>query len=146
MAIRLVFNPKSGWIGTAKSEPITYRELHILMMSAQGYSNKEIAEHLGIAYQTVKNNFYRLMKKLGAKTNAQALLLAMQSGMISIEHISDDMDESLSLTLEQRKEIKDNIMQEIDKVSKMGKEEAEDYMAEQNWKALNIRKRKKSNQ
>ena len=56
------------------------------------------------------------------------------------------MDESLSLTLEQRKEIKDNIMQEIDKVSKMGKEEAEDYTAEQNWKALNIRKRKKSNQ
>ena len=144
MAIRLVFNPKSGWNGQAKSEPITYREMHILSMSAQGYSNKEIAEFLGIAYQTVKNNFHKLMKKLGAKTNAQALLLAMQSGMISIEHISDDMDESLSLTLEQRKEIHSNIMKEIDKVSKMDKEEAEIYMAEQNRKALNIRKRKKS--
>ena len=132
MAIRLVFNPKSGWMGKAKSEPITYREVHILMMSAQGYSNKEIAEHLGIAYQTVKNNFYKLMKKLGAKTNAQALLLAMQSGMIKLEIISNDMDESLSLTLEQRKEIKADIMREIDKVNGMGKEEAERYMAEQN--------------
>ena len=144
MAIRLVFNPKSGWTGKVKSEPISYREMHILSLSAQGYSNKEIAEALGLAYQTVKNNFHRLMKKLGAKTNAQALLLAMQSGMISIEHISDDMDESLSLTLEERKEIKEGIMEEIEKIGKMSKGEAEKYMAEQNRKALNIRKRRES--
>lgn len=140
MAIRLVFNPKSGWMGKTKSEPITYREMHILSLSAQGYSNKEIAEALGLAYQTVKNNYHRLMKKLGAKTNAQALLLAMQSGMISIEHISDDMDESLSLTLEQRKEIKEYIMEEIEKINKMSKDAAERYMAEQNWKALGSKK------
>ncbi len=144
MAIRLVFNPKSGWTGKVKSEPITYREMHILSLSAQGYSNKEIAEALGLAYQTVKNNFHRLMKKLGAKTNAQALLLAMQSDMISIEWISDDMDESLSLTLKQREEIKEGIMQDIEKIKKMSKDEAERYMAEQNRKALNIRKRRKS--
>ena len=136
MAIRLVFNPRSGWTGKVKSEPITYREMHILSLSAQGYSNKEIAEALGLAYQTVKNNFHRLMKKLGAKTNAQALLLAMQSGMISIEYISDDMDESLSLTVGQREEIKSYILDEIDKISKMPKEEAERYMAEQNMKAI----------
>jgi DNA-binding CsgD family transcriptional regulator len=144
MAIRLVFNPKSGWTGKVKSEPITYREMHILSMSAQGYSNKEIAEFLGIAYQTVKNNFHKLMKKLGAKTNAQALLLAMQSGMISIEYISDDMDESLPK--EKRDEARLYMMQEIEKVNKMSKDEAEKYMAEQNWKALNIKKRKKNNQ
>jgi DNA-binding CsgD family transcriptional regulator len=136
MATRLVFNPKYGWTGKAKSQPITYREMHILMMAAQGYSNKEIAEHLDIAYQTVKNNFHRLMKKLGAKNNTQALLKAIESGMISIEQISDDMDESLSLTIEQRKEIHDDVMREIEKVSKMDKEEAERYTAEQNWKAI----------
>lgn len=145
MAIRLVFNPKSDWTGKVKSEPITYREMHILSLSAQGYSNKEIAEFLGLAYQTVKNNFYRLMRKLGAKTNAQALLVAMQSDMISIEYISDDVDESLSLTLEQRKEIKEDLMQDIEKIGKMSKGEAERYMAEKNWRALNIKKRRKSN-
>jgi len=134
MAIRLVFNPKAGWKGTAKSEPITYREMHILSMSAQGYSNKEIAEALGIAYQTVKNNFHKLMTKLGAKNNAHALLLAMQSGMINIEYISEALDESLPL--EEREAAKLHVMQEIDKVSKMGKEEAEKYMAEQNMKAI----------
>jgi len=134
MAIRLIFNPKSGWRDHLKSVPITYREMHILSMSAQGYSNKEIAEALGIAYQTVKNNFSKLMSKLGAKNNAHALLLAMQSRMITIEHISDDLDESLPK--ETRDASRLHVMQEIEKVDKMGKEEAEDYMAEQNWRAL----------
>jgi len=144
MAIRLVFNPKSGWTGKVRSEPITYREMHILSLSAQGYSNKEIAELLGIAYQTVKNNFHRLMKKLGAKTNAQALLLAMQSDMISIEWISDDIDESLSLSLEQRKEIKEDIMQDIEKFGKMSEDERERFIEERHWEALNIRRKRKS--
>jgi DNA-binding CsgD family transcriptional regulator len=144
MAIRLVFNPKSGWTGKVKSEPITYREMHILMLSAQGHSNKEIGEILGIAYQTVKNNFHRLMKKLGAKTNAQALLLAMQSDMISIEMISDDMDESLSLTLEQRKEIKESVMQDIEEYGKLSKDERERFIEERHRENLNIRKRRKT--
>lgn len=134
MAIRLVFNPKVGWKGEAKSEPITYREMHILNLAAHGYSNKEIAETLGIAYQTVKNNFHKLMKKLGAKNNAHALILAMQSRLITVELVSDDMDELLPL--EEREAAKLNIMQEIDKISEMGKEEADVYMAEQHWKAL----------
>lgn len=144
MAIRLVFNPSSGWTGKAKSEAITYREMHILSLSAQGHSNKEIAEILGLAYQTVKNNFHKLMKKLGAKTNAQALLLAMQSDMISIEWISDDMDESLSLTLEQRKEMKEDIMQDIEKFEKMSRDERERFIEERHSEGLNIRKRRKS--
>ena len=84
------------------------------------------------------------MKKLGAKTNAHALFLAMQAGFISIEGISDDMDKSLHLSQKEREEIRLDIMQEIEKISKMSKDEAERYMAEQNWKALNIRKRKKN--
>ena len=83
------------------------------------------------------------MKKLGAKTNAQALLLAMQSDMISIEMISDDMDESLSLTLEQRKEIKEDIMQDIEKFEKLSKDERERFIEERHRENLKIRKRRK---
>lgn len=113
-------------------------------MAAQGFSNKEIAEKLGLAYQTIKNNFHNMMKKLGAKNNVHALLLAMQSGMISIEQISDDMDKDLPLTPEQRKKIYLNTMKEIDKINKMSHEDAENYLWEQNYKALNIRKKKKN--
>ena len=134
MAMRLVFNPKCGWTGRVKSESITYREMHILIMASHGYSNKEIAEALGIAYQTVKNNFHRLMKKLGAGTSAHALLLAMEAGLISIEMVSKDMDESVPK--EERDEAKLHIEQEVEKVSKMTKDDAKRYMAEANRKAL----------
>jgi len=134
MAVRLVFNPKAGWTGKVKSQPITYREMHILIMNSQGYSNKEIAEGLGIAYQTVKNNFSRLMKKLGATNNANALLLAIQAGLITIEVISEELDESIPK--EQREKARLYMIQEEEKMKGMSEEEAEEYMAEQNRKAL----------
>jgi DNA-binding CsgD family transcriptional regulator len=140
MAIRLVFNPKSGWTGKVKSQPITEREMFILILSAQGNSNKEIAESLGIAYQTVKNNFSRLMRKLGATNNANALVIAMQSGMISLEVISDELDESLPQ--EKRDRAKIYIEQEREKTKGMSKEELEEYMEEKSGEALGIRKKK----
>ena len=134
MAVRLVFNPQTGWKGSVKSEPITWKEMNILVMLAEGNSHQEIADSFGIKYQTVKNNISRLNKKLGAKNSTNALLLAMDAGLISLEIISDDLDESLPK--EKRKEARLHIMQEIEKVSKMGKEEAEGYMAEQNRRAI----------
>ena len=134
MAIRLVFNPKAGWTGEVRSKPITYREMHILIMASHGYSNKEIAEALGIAYQTVKNNFHRLMRKLGAGSSAHALLIAMEAGLITVEMVSNDMDESVAK--EEREETRLYLEQEIEKVSKMTKGEAERYMAEANLRAL----------
>ena len=136
MAIRLVFNPKSGWTGEVRSKPITYREMHILIMASQGYSNREIAEVLGIAYQTVKNNLHRLMKKLGAGNSAHALLLAIEGGLISIEMVSKEMDESVPR--EERDEARLHVEQEIEKVSKMTKDEAERYMAESNRRVLDL--------
>jgi DNA-binding CsgD family transcriptional regulator len=116
VSIRLVFNPEMGGVGKAKSEQITYREMHILAMAAEGYSNKEIAENLGIKYQTVKNNLYRLTKKLGAKNTTHALLLAMDAGWISIDIVSDDMDEDLSP--ERREIARIRMQKEPKKVSK----------------------------
>ena len=44
MSIRLVFNPQTGWKGSVKSEEISFRELTILTMIAQGDSYEKIAE------------------------------------------------------------------------------------------------------
>lgn len=84
MSIRLVFEPEDGWTGAAKSEPLTMRETFILGLAAEGYSNKEIAEALGIKYQTV------LTQNPGAKNNVHALKLAMQAGLMRIEMIADE--------------------------------------------------------
>jgi len=128
MAIRLVFNPRMGWSGEAKSKPVTYREMEILVMSAEGYSHREIAESLGVKYQTVKNNLYKLGKKLGAENSAHALLLAMEAGMIQIEMIHPALDPDLSPEMRERARIE--TMREIEKVDKMSEEERERYFEE----------------
>ncbi len=134
MSIRLVFEPENGWTGKAKSEPLNVRETFILALAAQGYSNKEIAEQLGIKYQTVKNNFHKLTQKLGAKNNVHALKIAIQAGLIKIEMISDEIDESLSV--EERERARLSVEAHRKKMEGMTKEEAEDYMLKRNAEML----------
>jgi DNA-binding CsgD family transcriptional regulator len=90
MSIRLVFRPKTGWSNEAKSVPITYRELELLCLIGQGNDYKEAAEILGLTYPTVKNYMHKMAKKLGAKNMANAIVIALQAGMIRIEIAPDD--------------------------------------------------------
>lgn len=134
MSIRLVFEPENGWTGKAKSEELTVREMVILVMAAQGNSNKEIADLLGIKYQTVKNSFHKLTKKLGAKNSLHALMLAMQAGFIKVEMVSDEIDGSL--TEEERERVRKRREVFWKKAEKMSEEEFREYMWEHNRKVL----------
>ena len=89
MSIRLVFRPKTGWLNEAKSVPITYRELELLCLVGQGKDYKEAAELMGIKYPTVRNYMHKIAKKLGANNMVNAIVIALQAGMIKIE-IADD--------------------------------------------------------
>jgi len=89
MSIRLVFRPKTGWLSEAKSVPITYRELELLCLVGQGSDYKEAAESMGIKYPTVRNYMHKIAKKLGANNMVNAIVIAIQAGMIKVE-ISDD--------------------------------------------------------
>ncbi len=89
MSIRLVFRPKTGWLNEAKSVPITYRELELLCLIGQGSDYKGAAELMGLTYPTVKNYMHKIAKKLGANNMVNAIVIALQAGMIKIE-IADD--------------------------------------------------------
>jgi len=89
MSIRLVFRPKTGWLNEAKSVPITYRELELLCLIGQGNDYKGAAELMGLTYPTVKNYMHKIAKKLGANNMVNAIVIALQAGMIRIE-IGDD--------------------------------------------------------
>ena len=89
MSIRLVFQPKTGWSNEAKSVPISYRELELLCLIGEGNDYKKAAELIGIKYPTVKNYMHKIAKKLGAGNIANAIVIALQAGMIDIE-IRDD--------------------------------------------------------
>ena len=65
-------------------ENITVREQEILLLSAQGMGNKEIAEHLNVSLSTVKNYFVEIFSKLNAGSRTEAVITALRAGIISI--------------------------------------------------------------
>ena len=58
-------------------------ELKILQEVAGGYSNKEIASHLGLAESTVKNRLSVLFEKIGVLDRTQAAIYALTRGIAS---------------------------------------------------------------
>ena len=58
------------------------RELALLQMLGEGNSNKEIARRLDLQEVTIKVNLTRLFTKLGAKNRAQAVAIAIKSGLL----------------------------------------------------------------
>jgi LuxR family transcriptional regulator, maltose regulon positive regulatory protein len=60
-------------------EPLSGRELEILELLAQGFTNQEIAEHLYISLATVKTHNSNIFGKLGVKNRMQAVALTRKS-------------------------------------------------------------------
>jgi len=61
---------------------LSSREKEILLLLAQGYSNKEIAEKLVVSPSTVNTHRGNLMTKLGLNTRRELILYARQRGLI----------------------------------------------------------------
>ena len=66
------------------AEPLTERELQVLSLVAQGYSNKAIGGELGICERTVKNHISYIMTKLQASDRTHAVVTAIRLGWLAI--------------------------------------------------------------
>ncbi len=75
--------------GTENSEfafqPLSSREMEILSCITKGQSNKEIAQHLGISRQTVKNHMTSILRKLAVNDRTQAAVYALRRGWIRLQ-------------------------------------------------------------
>lgn len=76
----------SGPLGDGDTEldlevPLTKRELEVLKQLAFGLTNKEIAEALGISYETVKEHVQHVLRKLGVSDRTQAAVWAVRKGL-----------------------------------------------------------------
>lgn len=63
-------------------EPLTNREQTILLELAQGKSNKEVANALGISVRTVETHRNNIKKKLGISSTAGLTRYAMEHGVL----------------------------------------------------------------
>ena len=63
-------------------EPLTDREIEILLILSKRLSNHEIAEKLFISPETVKRHLYNIFQKFDVKTRKQAIAKAKSLGML----------------------------------------------------------------
>ncbi len=62
---------------------LTDREIEVLRLIAEGYSNKEIGDQLFISHRTVDTHRTNLMKKLDAHNIAGLIKFAIKNGMVN---------------------------------------------------------------
>ncbi len=63
-------------------EPLSDREREVLVLVAQGASNRDIAERLVITEGTVKNHVSNILAKLQASNRTQAANIARRQGLV----------------------------------------------------------------
>ncbi|MFQ5770395.1 MAG: response regulator [bacterium] len=65
---------------------LTGRELEVINLIAEGLSNKEIAQRLFIATQTVKNHVHNILDKLQLQTRLEAVQYAHERNLLKKKH------------------------------------------------------------
>jgi len=68
---------------TEDLDALTRREIEILSLVATGLSNQEIAQRLVLSNETVKTHVSHILRKLGIRDRAQAVVAAYESGLVN---------------------------------------------------------------
>jgi DNA-binding NarL/FixJ family response regulator len=64
--------------------PLSEREIEIINLMAKGFANKQIAGHLNVSEQTIKNHITSILSKLDANARTEAVVKAIKRGLINI--------------------------------------------------------------
>ncbi len=73
--------PSSNGKPSRERAQLSQREREIIVLIAQGYKNKEIAEKMFITEQTVKNHLHNVFDKLGVSDRLELALYAIHNSL-----------------------------------------------------------------
>jgi two-component system response regulator NreC len=68
-----------------QTDGLTAREIEVMKLIAEGYTNKEVAEKLVISVKTVETHKAHIAEKLGIKSRVEWLRYARQKGWLTEE-------------------------------------------------------------
>jgi DNA-binding NarL/FixJ family response regulator len=74
--------PVASPVSPDEAPELTAREREVLALLATGHAMKVIAHRLGITYRTVAFHKYKMMQRLGIRTNAGLTTYALRSGAL----------------------------------------------------------------
>lgn len=84
VATRLAFEYCRLAQATKRSPALTDRERQMLQLIAQGQTNRQIAQQMNLALQTVKNTLSGLYAKLESANRAEAVARAVREGWVTL--------------------------------------------------------------
>ena len=82
---RMIPGPTACERSDGDSGKLTMREIQVLQMAADGSTNKEVAERLSIAPDTVRMHMKSILTKVAAKDRAHAVAIAVTLGIVRLE-------------------------------------------------------------
>ncbi|MGX6511164.1 response regulator [Rhodococcus sp. SJ-2] len=74
--------PSPAGVDAPPAQRLTDRELEVLRLMAEGFSNRRISEALFLAEGTVKNHVSSILLKFGARDRTNAVLRALHDGVL----------------------------------------------------------------
>jgi len=75
-------NPQLGAPHSSPSTTLTFREIEVLELIADGTSNQQISDQFGVSLYTIKSHVRNLIRKLGAKNRRDAVRIARDMGVL----------------------------------------------------------------
>jgi DNA-binding NarL/FixJ family response regulator len=82
---RMIPGPTACERSDGDAGKLTMREIQVLQMAADGSTNKEVAERLSIAADTVRMHTKSILTKLAATDRAHAVAIAVTLGIVQLE-------------------------------------------------------------
>ena len=70
---------------TCRTRDLSNRERQVLALLASGYRAIDVADELGVTYQTAKNHITHVYDKLGVQSRVSAVLVGIDAGLIRRE-------------------------------------------------------------
>jgi two-component system response regulator NreC len=66
----------------APTEPLTPREIEVLRLIAQGYTNRQMAETLSLSVRTVESHRFNLTNKLGLRSRLELIRYSQEHNLL----------------------------------------------------------------